>query len=136
MAHEKRVEIMTNYCGKIRSIKADAGMLRQALYNIILNAIQAMLKGGKLLVTTEREAIGQIDQAVITVKDTGIGIPQENLEKLFDPYFTTKEKEGGMGLGLAITKRIIEAHKGKIEVKSKKGTGTSFTIILPVKGEE
>lgn len=132
MAHEKRVEIMTNYCGKIRSIKADAGMLRRALYNIILNAIQAMLKGGKLLVTTEREAIGQIDQAVITIKDTGIGIPQENLEKLFDPYFTTKEKEGGMGLGLAITKRIIEAHKGKIEVKSKKGTGTSFTIILPL----
>ncbi|MEM3504115.1 MAG: ATP-binding protein, partial [Nitrososphaeria archaeon] len=106
----------------------DPMMMRRVLSNLISNAIDALPHGGNIFLDAKIEN----EQIVISVEDTGIGISEENLEKLFKPFFTTKDK--GTGLGLAICKRFIELHGGHIFVDSKPGTGTKFTIKLPVEG--
>ena len=108
---------------------ADATQLKQVFLNIILNAAQAMAGKGSLTISTSHEA------GVITVriKDTGPGIPPENIGKLFNPFFTTKEK--GTGLGLAISYGIVERHSGKIDVETELGRGSTFIISLPVDGK-
>ena len=104
----------------------DADVLRSVFNNLFINATQAMEKtGGKLTVKLSSES----DYATIKIKDTGEGISPENLEKIFEPYFSTKET--GTGLGLAIVKKIIDDHNGKIEVESKEKEGTKFTVKLP-----
>lgn len=104
----------------------DAGLLKQAFLNLVLNAIQAMPSGGVL---TVESALGK-DGIAVRVSDTGEGISEENRKKLFSPFFTTKRD--GTGLGLAITYRIIRNHKGDIGVESELGKGTTFTVRLPV----
>jgi signal transduction histidine kinase len=104
----------------------DAGMLKQALLNLILNAIQAMPGGGVL--TVESRLLS--DAFEVKIADTGIGISEENRKKLFSPFFTTKKN--GTGLGLAITYRIIENHRGRIDVVSEPARGTTFTVRIPV----
>lgn len=100
----------------------------QVLVNIILNAIQAMEEGGLL-----RIAIKTIeDQMILSISDTGKGIPEEDLPKVFDPFFTTKGKEGGSGLGLWISQGVIERHGGTISIKSGRGEGTKVEIQLPL----
>lgn len=103
----------------------DADKIKQAFVNIILNAIQSMEHGGNLAVHLH----GNEFWAIITFIDEGIGIKKEKLEKIFEPFYTTKTK--GTGLGLAITHRIIEEHKGHIEIESKEGVGTKIDIFLP-----
>jgi two-component system sensor histidine kinase HydH len=104
----------------------DAGLLKQAFLNLILNAIQAMPQGGVLSIES-----GLLNSAVsVKIADTGIGISEENQKKLFSPFFTTKKS--GTGLGLAITYRIIENHRGTISVESQPGKGSTFTIRIPV----
>lgn len=125
-------------------ITGDTQQLSQAFVNIILNGIQSMEKGGELTVKTDVGEVIQIDDEseaaqketgkpikviFIEISDTGGGISPENLKSLFDPFFTTKVK--GTGMGLPITLRIIEDHKGSIKVKSEVGKGTSFLITLP-----
>jgi nitrogen-specific signal transduction histidine kinase/Fe-S-cluster-containing hydrogenase component 2 len=107
----------------------DATQLKQVFLNIILNAAQAMAGKGSLTITTSHEA-GAI---TIRIKDTGPGIPPENIGKLFNPFFTTKEK--GTGLGLAISYGIVERHSGKIDVETDLGKGSTFVISLPVDGK-
>jgi two-component system sensor histidine kinase HydH len=109
-------------------IRMDREEMKKALVNIILNGIQAMSSGGKMNISGNLDSL--VKEYIIKVKDTGPGISEENLSKIFQPYFTTKEK--GTGLGLAIAYRIINDHKGKIEVESEAGKGTTFTIRLPV----
>lgn len=109
-------------------IRMDREEMKKALVNIILNGIQAMSSGGKMNISANLDNSGR--EYIIKVKDTGPGISEENLSKIFQPYFTTKEK--GTGLGLAIAYRIINDHKGKIEVESEAGKGTTFTVRLPV----
>jgi len=104
----------------------DASMMRRVFSNLITNAIQAMPDGGVLEISSTIDD----DTVTVNVKDTGIGIPKENLEKLFQPLFTTKSK--GQGLGLAVCKRLVEAHGGTIEVDSVVGKGSTFTIKLPL----
>ncbi len=115
----------------IPDIRGDANKLSRAFFNLILNAYQAMPDGGKLILSTTEEN-GFVK---ITISDTGIGIPREHLNKIFDPFFTTKPIGGGTGLGLSVVHGIIEEHNGNIMVKSRVGSGTTFTIKLP-KGEE
>jgi len=98
---------------------------------VILNAVQAMPDGGTLVVGSRSCGHGLVS---IYVTDTGEGIPQENIDKIFDPLFTTKPK--GVGLGLAITKRLVEAHEGKIEVQSEEKAGCTFTVTIPIGPEE
>jgi signal transduction histidine kinase len=107
------------------TIKIDIDRMKRVFINLIKNAVDAMPDGGKLTITSEK-ANGKVK---IAFADTGMGISEENLKKLFGPLFTTKAK--GMGLGLAICKRVVEAHGGKISVESVVGKGTVFTIIIP-----
>jgi PAS domain S-box-containing protein len=104
----------------------DFSMLKRALINLIQNAVQAMPKGG----TLEISAKHQDSQAIISIKDTGEGIPQKIKDRLFTPLFTTKSK--GQGFGLAVVKRLTEAQGGKISFETQKGKGTTFTIQLPL----
>lgn len=105
-------------------VSVDQGMFTRVLVNLITNAIESMPKGGNL----EINARDLGEWVAIEVKDTGVGVPKEHLDKLFTPLFTTKSK--GSGLGLAICKRIVEAHGGKIRVESQVGEGSSFIIEL------
>jgi PAS domain S-box-containing protein len=107
----------------------DKDQIQQTLINLILNAVEATQPGGNVTLTSQyNPSNGMI---AIQVKDTGCGIPKENLDKIFDPFFTTRET--GTGLGLSITHSIIEQHGGSIDVDSTPGQGTTFTILLPVK---
>jgi signal transduction histidine kinase len=109
------------------AIIIDVDKMKRVFINLIKNAIEAMPNGGNLTVTSEKTG----DTVKIAFADTGTGISEENLKKLFGPLFTTKAK--GMGLGLAICKRIVEAHGGKISVESAVDKGTTFTVTVPVK---
>jgi signal transduction histidine kinase len=113
-------------------ITVDKEQIKQVILNLLINAIQAMPGGGELSMSTQFSKNGYWVE--LTIQDSGIGIPPEDLDKLFDPFFSTKE--GGMGLGLSIAHRIVDQHRGKIEVESNPGKGTRFTISLPVSSEE
>ena len=106
-------------------VAVDWYMIQRLFINLLLNAVQAMPDGGKLFVNTYRRD----DDNVIVIEDTGIGIPEESLENLFKPLYTTKAK--GTGLGLAVCKKIVDSHNGTIQVESTVGKGTIFTITLP-----
>jgi two-component system sensor histidine kinase HydH len=109
-------------------ITIDKEQIKQVILNLLMNAIQAMPRGGELSLSGRFSKDGYWVE--LTIQDSGIGIPLEDFEKLFDPFFSTKE--GGIGLGLSIAHRIIDQHHGKIEVESTPGKGTLFTISLPV----
>lgn len=134
-AYLNNVQINRDYKDEDISIDADANMLQQAFFNLCINAIEAMPKGGEL--TLNIYSIGNLekkqDEVVIEVIDTGVGIPEEILLKIFNPFFTTKEPGKGTGLGLSIVHMIIERHKGTINVESQLNLGTKFTIKLPMK---
>jgi PAS domain S-box-containing protein len=108
----------------------DSGNVREALLNIITNAVHAIGRNGEIVIRTYRKK----DSVVIEIKDTGSGIPEEALPFIFDPFFTTKGS-GSTGLGLTITHKIIEKHKGRIEVESKPNAGSTFRVFLPLKNE-
>jgi two-component system, NtrC family, sensor kinase len=112
-------------------IQADPGQLRQVFVNLMDNAAEAMPDGGRLTVSTRRVGDGQV---AVDIQDTGTGISEENLSRLFTPFFTTKPIGKGTGLGLAIVYGIVKMHRGQIDVRSQVGTGTTFTVTLPVEG--
>lgn len=107
-------------------LTVDFSMLKRSLINLIQNAVQAMPNGGTLEISAKR----QDNQALISISDTGEGIPEKIKDRLFTPLFTTKSK--GQGFGLAVVKRLVEAQNGKINFESKEGEGTTFTIQLPI----
>ncbi|SFH84152.1 Signal transduction histidine kinase [Tindallia magadiensis] len=134
LAKQHQVEISSNMKA-ILPIHADADRLKQALMNLMLNGIQSMKNGGTLTITLDivnREK--EEKQALIVIRDEGNGINEKDLPYIFDPFFTTKD--GGTGLGLSVTHRIIEEHQGSIEVKSHKDEGTEFYLYLPLAKEE
>lgn len=110
-------------------VQIDPSMMRRVFVNMITNAIDAMPEGGDLLIRATKAS----DCLQISFEDTGIGIPEENIDKLFIPFFTTKPK--GTGLGLPICKRIVEAHDGLIEFVSKAGEGAKFAISMKIGNE-
>lgn len=126
------IEVIKELSPQIPNIIADFDQLQQVCTNLIINAIQAMPGGGRLVLRTSNDG----DWIKIEVQDTGCGISPENMSRLFTPFFTTKDKGKGVGLGLAVAHGIIERHNGKIEVQSKEGDGTLFTIHMPIKHEE
>ena len=101
-------------------------VIERVFVNLLLNAVQAMPNGGELTVKSERQG----KNVLIHFQDTGVGILKENLPRLFDPLFTTKAK--GQGLGLAVCKRLVDAHEGSISVESTIGKGSTFTVKLPL----
>ena len=124
----KNIEISTSLAENLAKVMADSGQLERVLSNLISNAIQAMPGGGKLSFSTNRS--GEFIEVKVT--DTGEGISQENLNKIFEPLFTTRAK--GVGLGLALAKALVERQGGTIRVESQIGKGTTFTVKLPIVG--
>lgn len=120
------VEVTTTLDEALPTILADPDQLDRVFGNIILNAVQAMPEGGRL---TIKLGAPNEDEVTVSVADSGVGIPEENLGEIWEPLFTTKAK--GIGLGLAIAKTLVEAHGGTIEVESTVGEGTKFTVMLP-----
>jgi signal transduction histidine kinase len=125
------VTIIQDRKDTLPNILIDPEQLKEVIVNIIVNACEAMERGGKIII---RETVGPIpglgDMAIIRLSDNGPGIPESILDKIFQPFFTTKEE--GTGLGLSIASRIIEEHHGRLEVESSKGIGTTFSILLPI----
>ena len=126
----ENVEVVSRLDEALPIIPADPVQLSQVFGNIVLNAIQAMSEGGQLTVTSE---VAGPEWVSVSFTDTGVGISEENSEKLFEPLFTTKAR--GIGLGLALVKTLVEGHGGTIEVQSEMGRGSTFTVRLPISGE-
>jgi len=122
---------------------ADRGQIEQVLMNLVTNARDAMPKGGCIVIETDQVTMDQSflethgfgqtgDYALLTVTDTGAGIPEDIKNKIFDPFFTTKEEGKGTGLGLSMVYGIVKKHEGYINVNSQLGVGTTFKIYLPL----
>ena len=127
-AQLQHVEVTKELDTALPSVMADFDQLHQVCTNLILNAIQAMPSGGKMLLRTA--AVG--GELTVEVTDTGCGISPENMSRLFTPFFTTKREVKGVGLGLAVSFGIVQRHKGRIDVRSKVGQGTTMVIRLPL----
>jgi signal transduction histidine kinase len=121
------IEVETNFDSAIPYVIGDPHQLQEVFFNIILNAIDAMPNGGHL--TVETAGIGNFVD--IKIIDTGIGIPQEELGNIFQPFYTTKPLGEGTGLGLPVSLEIVKKHNGTINVYSEAGVGTVFSITLP-----
>ncbi|HQU91655.1 MAG TPA: ATP-binding protein [Pyrinomonadaceae bacterium] len=131
ISHQKRgdqVSIVLELADELPQVNADSGQIQQAVIALATNAIDAMPDGGTLTFRTA----AQHKSIAIEIKDTGAGIPAEDLSKIFEPFFTTKEVGKGTGLGLAVCYGIITDHAGRLSVRSNVGKGTTFTILLPV----
>ena len=124
-ADRAHVELIVE-CRDMPDVNGDPAMLRQAFLNLALNACQAMPDGGTLRITCE---LGRDRRVAVSFADTGVGIKPEHLQKIFDLYFTTKEK--GSGIGLSMVYRTVQMHDGEIEVQSTPGAGTTFRVLLP-----
>jgi len=123
----ENVEVVSQLDEALPIILADPDQLGQVFGNLILNAIQAMPEGGQLVVESK---LPTPESVAVSFTDTGVGIPEENLGKLFEPLFTTKAK--GVGLGLSVAKTLVDGHWGTIEVESEVGKGTTFRVRLPI----
>jgi signal transduction histidine kinase len=120
------INVSTSFDERLRSVHADGGLMRRVFTNLLTNAVQAMPEGGFLMV--EGSVVN--GNAKVAVSDTGVGISEEDTAKIFRPLFTTKAK--GTGLGLAVCKKLVEAHGGEISFGSKKGVGTTFNVVIPL----
>lgn len=125
--HENSIKISTSFEGDLARVYASKNQLRQVFLNMISNARDAMPEGGTLTIRTKSNR----DNIHVEVIDTGVGIREEHMNKIFDAFFTTKEGVKGIGLGLSVCYGFVKEHGGDIKVTSKRGEGTAFTIILP-----
>lgn len=128
----ENIQAYAYFEGNLPKIRTDPMILKRILLNLATNGIQAMPKGGKLTIHSGLDK--DANSLVVTVKDTGVGIPKGMYDKIFTPLFTTKAK--GQGFGLAVVKRLIEVLNGKLSFKSKEGVGTEFKITLPLNPEK
>ena len=124
---EHNIALRLDYHPQELKGKLDRHRLRQVIFNLVENAIDSMPGGGDLAVTTGQRS----NYLSLEISDTGGGIPEEKLPKLFTPFFTTKSK--GSGLGLPVSKKIIDAHGGFIDITTEVGKGSRFTIFLPMR---
>jgi PAS domain S-box-containing protein len=130
------VNVAQDFEASLPRLYADSYQMTQVLGNLIVNAYQAMPKGkgGEVTIRGRRSTLDNQPAVAISVSDSGVGIPPENMEKIFEPLFTTKPR--GIGLGLAVCKKLVEANNGRIEVQSESGQGSTFTIVLPARKEK
>ena len=130
---KKRIKFIKNYQPQLPQVFVDAGQIEQVFMNLFLNAIDAMPKGGDLKVEAAlvvQEDGERVPSVCVKISDTGVGISPENIEKIFNPFFTTKSS--GIGLGLSISNRLMLENGGKIEVQSKPNAGSVFLLYFPV----
>lgn len=129
-ATSPNISMEKSFAVGLPKIKGNDNELQQVFLNLLLNALQAMPKGGKLSIKTAH--LPKKSMVQITISDTGLGIAKQNLSKIFDPFFTTKGKKRGTGLGLSVSYGIIKGHNGTIKVRSQPKKGSTFKIFLPV----
>ncbi|MBN1383290.1 MAG: response regulator [Elusimicrobia bacterium] len=129
---QQKVELVKKYGKDIPGLMLDRTYIQSVFINLIINALQAMGLGGKVLIETAYDPVSK--NVVISITDTGGGIPQDKIESIFEPFFTTRLD--GTGLGLAIAKRIIDYHHGRIDIKSQPGKGTVVSVYFPVESEK
>jgi signal transduction histidine kinase len=127
---QQHITIHTDFDANLPLINLDVDKIKQVFLNLLMNAQQAMEKPGEIHLTTSFREDEGLEAA--TVRDNGRGIPPNLLEKIFDPFFSTKASGEGTGLGLSVSYGIIKDHRGEIMVRSEPGQGTEFTILLPV----
>jgi two-component system NtrC family sensor kinase len=130
----KKIDINSNLSDSVPDFYLNKGQIQQVMVNMIINAAQAMPDGGNIIITTSVEKNTKTDSPPmvrIQIEDSGYGISSENVEKIFEPFFTTKAPGEGTGIGLSISKEIINRHKGSISVSSEVSKGTRFDILLP-----
>jgi len=125
----RRVEVTRDYDKKIPQVQVDPEQMKQVFLNLLLNGIEAVSKEGKIKISTHYDFVRKMLN--IRFEDNGMGISAEELEKIWDPFYTTKKE--GSGLGLSVAHRLVESQGGKIEVESKVGKGSIFTVILPIR---
>ncbi|MDP2952569.1 MAG: GAF domain-containing protein [Chloroflexota bacterium] len=125
------VKLTKDYATDILVVWGDKNQITQVLYNLMINALDAMPQGGKLTLKSQAEK----QWATIEVIDTGVGISPENLDRVFEPFFTTKARSAGTGLGLSVAYNIVDRFRGKIEVESQVGKGSTFRVKLPIRSE-
>ncbi len=131
----QQIELTTQLAPDLPPIWGDADLIKQVVLNLLVNAQQAIEGHGRVTVTTSQSlSAGEAGSAMvdISVQDTGCGIPEANLRRIFDPFFTSKEVGKGTGLGLSVSYGIVQAHGGRISVQSTVGEGTTFHVLLPV----
>jgi len=134
----QQVQIVLERDPALPRVHADADLIKQVLMNILVNAQQAIAGPGSVMVRTRLHAARKLPlrdpQPVveIAVSDTGCGIAKADLQRIFDPFYTSKEVGKGTGLGLSVSYGIVKAHGGEIEVESTVGTGSTFRVLLPV----
>ncbi|MGC8594894.1 MAG: PAS domain S-box protein [Candidatus Kryptoniota bacterium] len=143
---QKNVEVVLNLFHNLPAVEGDESQLTQVVMNLAVNARDAMPDGGRLTFSTRLATYNEIERlkldngekgyVVVEVSDTGIGIAPEVMPRIFEPFFSTKEKGKGTGLGLSMVYGIVHNHEGEIEVESEVGKGTTFRVYLPAKGEE
>jgi two-component system NtrC family sensor kinase len=126
----QNIDLRLNLGEDLPPVECDANQIQQTILVLLVNASEAMPKGGMLDVSAFFEPAPE--QIVVRIKDTGSGIPDDVLPHIFDPFFTTKEDQNRTGLGLAVARSIVEQHGGEISVHSTPVQGTEFTITLPV----
>ncbi len=124
-------EVVEDLDPRLPPIWSDPRQLRQVLLNVCLNAVQAIPPGGRIEVRTRTRGEPEVSSVLVSIADHGVGIPAEDLEKIFQPFFTTKHR--GTGLGLSITRSILERHGGRIAVESRRGEGTRVEIEVPLR---
>ncbi|MFC1624031.1 ATP-binding protein [Candidatus Omnitrophota bacterium] len=148
----KNIKIIKEFKKDLPKAQADRGKIEQVFINLLFNAIYAMSKGGKLYIRSYLSQLGKLGgkvgnratdhfrpeekAVIIEIEDTGVGISKENMTKIFDPFFTTKKRTEGTGLGLSVTKSLVEMNKGLIEIESVRGKGTKVIIVLRALGGE
>ena len=129
LAAFQNISIEKQYASDLPDLLLDSGQMEQVFINMFVNASQAMEEGGRLILWTGLDDVGR--SVIIRIKDTGQGIPEDKIGRIFDPFYSTKGAKG-TGLGLSVSYGIVEGHGGTIEVSSKVGEGTVFTITIPV----
>ena len=137
-AEEKSIRLATRLAREMIILEGDRLRIEQVITNLVNNAINYTLEGGSIMVSVEarRDESADLSSAVIRIKDSGVGISEEVLPHIFQPFFRVDDHESGMGLGLSIAKEIIEMHDGEISVESEVDNGTRFTIVLPLRAGE
>jgi len=132
LIHTSGVELILDLKESLPWVTMDANQIKQVLLNLVHNALQAMPDGGEMEISTMTVARDGRDGALVSVRDTGVGITQLNQSRIFEPFFTTKGDQGGTGLGLSVTYGIVTDHGGQIDVESQPGKGSLFNVWLPL----
>ena len=132
LMHNSHVEPEIRIGANLPWVLVDRNQIKQVVINLVNNGLYAMPGGGRLVVETAEQPRYSRRWITLTVRDTGIGIPPENLQRIFEPFFTTRSDHGGTGLGLSVTYGIVTDHAGMIEVESAVQKGSTFVVWLPL----